>query len=108
MGGAATALHLQSWGWGRYSRGEKLRSPQYSLIVEPNKQKPFHYGELALIGALRPLSVLSSAKLPKLRLGEGQATFPSVNTLPDLSPFLQQPSATEPLNRKLFCTVLRT
>lgn len=112
MGVAATAWHLQSWGWGRYSGGETLRTPPPpppdSLIVEPNKQKPFHCGELALVGALRPLSILNSAELPRLRMGEGQATFPFVNTLPGLtSPFLQQPSATEPPNRKLLCTVLR-
>lgn len=63
---------------------EGVKEPPSSLIIEPDKQKPFHYRALTLIGVLRPLP-LYSAKLPRLRLGEGQVTpLPFVNTLPYL------------------------
>lgn len=87
-------MALTELGWGGCCGGEELRSspdtlfplspPTPGLLVEPDRQKAFHYGELTLIGALRPLSLLYSAKLPRLRLGEGQATLPFVNTLPYL------------------------
>lgn len=54
-------MALKVLGLGSYIQWRRgVKEPPSGLIVEPNKQKPLHSGELALIGALRPLSVLYS------------------------------------------------
>lgn len=59
MGMATTTWHFKSHGRDGYCGAEESRNPltlPHSFIIEQNKPKPLHCGELALMGALRRLS----------------------------------------------------